>query len=67
VTILQMPATSLGASATSLGPPVTSLGAPQIETEQSGKRNIFFINAGGVPGNHSYNLGFTNFGTSCNR
>ena len=61
VMILGMSATSLNASATSLGVPVTSLGAPPIRAEQSGKSNIFFVNAGGVPRNHSYYLSFNDF------
>jgi len=40
-----------------LGVPATSLGAPRITVEQSGK-NIFFGNAAGGPGNHSYYLSF---------
>ena len=44
-----------------LGAPVTSLGAPQITVEQSGKNNIFFGNATGVPGNQSYYLSFNDF------
>ena len=30
------------------------LGAPRITVEQSGKNNIFFGNAAGAPGTHSY-------------
>jgi len=44
----------LGAPATNLGALATSLGAPRIKVEQSGKNNIFFGNAAGAPGNHSY-------------
>jgi len=40
-----------------LGVLATSLGAPEITVEQSGK-NIFFGNAVGAPGNHSYYLLF---------
>jgi len=36
----------------------TSLGAPWITVEQSGKNNIFFGNAAGAPGNHSYCIQF---------
>jgi hypothetical protein len=54
---LGAPATSLGAPTTSLGAPATSLGAPRITVDQSGK-NIFFGNAAGAPGNHSYYLSF---------
>jgi len=43
-----------------LGMPATSLGPPQITVEQSGK-NIFFGNAAGGPGNHSYYLSFNDF------
>jgi len=41
-----------------LGAPGTSLGAPRITVEQSEKNNIFFGNAAGVTGNHSYYLSF---------
>jgi len=51
----------LGAPATSLGAPATSLGAPRITVEQSGKNNVFFGNAAGAPGNHSYYLLFNDF------
>ena len=64
VTSLGVPTTrlgTLGEPATTLGAPVTSLGAPRITVEQSGKNNIFFGNAGGAPGNHSYCLLFNNF------
>jgi len=44
-----------------LGAPATSLGAPPITEEQSGKNNIFFGNAAGAPGNHSYYLSFNDF------
>ena len=50
-------ATNLGALATNLGVPATCLGAPRITVEQFGK-NIFFENAAGAPGNHSYYLLF---------
>jgi len=43
------------------GAPTTSLGAPRITVEQSGKNNMFFGNAAGVPGNHSYYQLFNNF------
>ena len=56
-TSLVAPATMLGAPTTSLGVPVTSLGSRRITVEQSGK-NIFFGNATGAPGNHSYYLLF---------
>ena len=39
----------LGVPATSLGAPATTLGAPLFTVEQSGK-NIFLVNATGVPG-----------------
>jgi len=42
------------------GAPATSLKALWITVEQSGKHNIFFGNATGVPGNHSYYLLFNN-------
>ena len=51
-----MPGTKLGAL-------VISLGAPRITVEQSGKNNIFFGNAAGAPGNHSYYLSFNDFTT----
>jgi len=59
-TSLGVPVTSLSAPTTSLGAPVTTLGAPQITVEQSGK-NIFFGNAAGAPGNHSYYSSFNDF------
>jgi len=37
-----------------LDAPTTSLGAPRITVEHSGKNNLFFGNAAGAPGNHSY-------------
>ena len=37
-----------------LGVPATNLGAPRITVEPSGKNIIFFGNAAGAPGNHSY-------------
>jgi len=54
-------ATILGVPATSLGAPATSLGTPRMTVEQSGKNNVFFGNAAGVPGNHSYYLSFNDF------
>jgi len=48
----------LGAPTTNLGAPATWLGAPRITVEQSGKNNIFFGNAAGAPGNHSYCIQF---------
>ena len=60
-----MPARSLGAPATSLGEPATSLRASRITVEQSGKNNIFFGNAAGVPGNLSYYILFNNCCNSC--
>jgi len=51
----------LGAPGTILGVPAASLEAPQITVEQSGKNNIFFGNAAGAPGNHSYYLLFNDF------
>jgi hypothetical protein len=53
VTSLGVPGTSLGELATCLGAPATSLGEPQITEEQSGKKNIFFRDAAGVPEIHS--------------
>jgi len=50
----------LGVPATSLIMPATTLGAPRITVEQSGK-NIFFGNAAGAPGNHSYYSSFNDF------
>jgi len=47
-----------------LGVPVTSLGACPITVEQSGKNIIFFGNAAGLPGNHSYYILFNNFWNS---
>jgi hypothetical protein len=61
MTSLGVPMTSLGAPITSLGSLTTSLGAPQITVEQSGKNIIFFGNAAGEPGNHSYYLSFNDF------
>jgi hypothetical protein len=58
---LEALATHLGAPATSLGALMTSLGAPRITVEQSGKNNIFFGNAAGASGNHSYYLSFNDF------
>jgi len=46
---------------TNLGAPVISLGAPRITVEQSGKNTIFFGNAAGVPGTHSYYISFDDF------
>jgi len=57
-TSLGMPARSLCALATSLGAPASSLGAPRITVEQSGKNYIFFGNAAGAPGHHSYYISF---------
>jgi hypothetical protein len=54
-------ATNMRALATNLGVLVTGPGAPRITVEQSGKNNIFFGNAAGAPGNHSYYLSFNNF------
>ena len=51
----------LAAPATNLGALATSLGAPRISVEQSRKNNIFFGNAAGAPGNHSYYLSFNDF------
>jgi len=56
-------ATRLGAPTTGLGAPRsagTTLGAPQITVKQAGKNNIFFGNAAGAPGNHSYYISFNN-------
>jgi len=60
-TCMVAPTKSLGAPTTILGAPARSLGAPQITVEQSGKNNIFFGNAAGVPGNHSYYILFNDF------
>ena len=46
-----VPAICLGVPVTNLGALATSLGEPQITVEQSGKTNIFFGNAAGVPRN----------------
>jgi len=51
----------LGMPTTSLGAPATCLEAPRITVEQSGKNIIFFGNAAGAPGNHSYYLLFNDF------
>jgi len=51
---LGAPATRRRAPTTSLGVLATRLGAPRLTVEQSGIHNIFFGNAAGVPGNHSY-------------
>jgi len=59
-TSLGVPVTRLSAPTTSLGAPATTLGAPQITVEQSGK-TIFFGNAAGAPGNHSYYSSFNDF------
>ena len=48
--------------ARSLGAP-TSLEARQIMVEQFRKNIIFFTNAAGAPGNHSYYLSFDDFET----
>ena len=48
-----------------LGAPVTTVGAPRITGKQSGKTTIFFCNAAGAPGNHSFYLWFNNFQNSC--
>ena len=48
-----------------LGVPTTSLGAHWITVELSGKNIIFFGNASGVPGNHSYYLLFNDFQNLC--
>jgi hypothetical protein len=45
-----------------LGAPAICLGAPGITVEQCGN-NIFFENAAGAPGNHSYYLLFNDFKT----
>jgi len=56
--------TSLGAPTTSLGAPETSLGASRITVELSGN-NIFFGNAAGASGNHSYYISFNDCENSC--
>ena len=60
-TSLGVPTTSLGALTRSLGALGTSLGAPRITVQQCGKHNIFFGEAAGAHGNHSYYLSFNNF------
>jgi hypothetical protein len=55
------PSEELGAAGTNLGAPAISLGAPRITVEQSRKNHIFFGNAAGAPGNHSYYLSFNDF------
>jgi len=55
--------TSLGMWRTNLGALGTSLEASWITVEQSGRNNIFFGNAAGVPRNYSYYLWFNNFKT----
>jgi len=60
-TSLGAPTTILGVLKTSLGAPATSLGAPRITAELSGRKNTFFGNAAGAPGNHSYYLLFNDF------
>ena len=55
----------LEVTATNLGAPATCQGAPRITVEQSGKNNIFFGNAAGAPGNHSYYLSFNDLYNSC--
>jgi len=47
--------------ATSLGAPTTSLGAPRITVEQCGKNMVFFGNAAGASGNHSYYIRFNDY------
>ena len=47
-----------------LGALATSLGTPRIRVEQFGKI-IFFQNAAGVCGNHSYYSSFNNYSKSC--
>jgi hypothetical protein len=48
---------NIGCTWEHLEAPATSLGAPRITVEQS-RKNIFFGNAAGAPGNHSYYLSF---------
>jgi len=52
--------TSLGVPTRSLGALATCLGASRITVEQSGQNKIFFGNAAGAPGNHTYYLLFNN-------
>jgi len=49
---------------TSLGAPICQ-GARRITVEQSGKNIIFFGNAAGASGNHSYYWSFNNISNSC--
>jgi len=56
---------SLGALTSSLGALATSLGATKITVEPSGKNNLFFGNAAGAPGNHSFYISFNKFENSC--
>jgi hypothetical protein len=44
-----------------LGVPAISLEALRITVEQSGKNNIFFGHAAGVPENDSYYISFNEF------
>jgi len=50
-----------GQSWKQLGVAATSLEASRLTVEWSGKNNIFFGNAAGSPGNHSYCLSFNDF------
>jgi len=58
------PSANLGVLTTGLTAPTTRLGARRITVEQSWKNIIFFGNAAGEPGNHSYNLSFNEFQNS---
>ena len=62
---LGVPTKRLGALTMGPGALATCLGSPQVTVEQSGKYNISFGNAAGVPGNHSYCIFSTNFYHSC--
>jgi len=64
MTCLGAPATSLGVTTTGLGALATSLRAPHITEEQS-RKNMFFGNAAGASGYHSYYLSFNDFSNSC--
>jgi hypothetical protein len=57
---LEVSATNLGAPTTKFTVPATTLGALPITIEQS-VNSIFFRNAAGAPGNHSYYLSCNDF------
>jgi hypothetical protein len=58
-----VPTTSLAAPTTRLGAPATCLGALRNTVEQAGKS--IFVNAAGVPGNHSCYLSFNDCSNFC--